>query len=62
MMFSEDFGTMLDTCPGAFVFLGNGPAPALHTNNYDFNDDILPIGILYFATVARLALQRLAGG
>jgi hypothetical protein len=39
--------------------LGNGPSSALHADDYDFNDDILPIGILYFATVARLALQRL---
>ena len=59
MMFSEDFGVMLEKCPGAFVFLGNGPSSALHADDYDFNDDILPIGILYFATVARLALQRL---
>jgi amidohydrolase len=62
MMFSEDFGAMLEACPGAFVFLGNGPTPALHTDDYDFNDDILPVGILYFATVARLALHRLASG
>lgn len=59
MMFSEDFGVMLEKCPGAFVFLGNGPSAALHADDYDFNDDILPIGILYFASVARLALQRL---
>jgi len=62
MMFSEDFSVMLEACPGAFVFLGNGSTPALHTDEYDFNDDVLPIGILYFATVARLALQRFASG
>jgi amidohydrolase len=60
MMFSEDFGVMLEKCPGAFVFLGNGPSSPLHADDYDFNDNILPIGILYFATVAKLALQRLA--
>lgn len=60
MMFSEDFGVMLEKCPGAFVFLGNGPTPPLHADDYDFNDEILPTGILYFATVAKLALQRLA--
>ena len=59
MLFSEDFGVMLEKCPGAFVFLGNGETAALHADDYDFNDDILPVGILYFATVARLALQRL---
>jgi len=62
VMFSEDFGAMLQVCPGAFVFLGNGHSSALHTDNYDFNDDSIPVGILYFATVATLALQRLAGG
>jgi amidohydrolase len=59
MMFSEDFGVMLEKCPGAFVFLGNGASSALHADDYDFNDDILPTGILYLATVAKLALQRL---
>jgi hippurate hydrolase len=59
MMFSEDFGAMLEKCPGAFIFLGNGQSSVLHADDYDFNDEILPIGILYFAHVAKLALQRL---
>lgn len=52
----EDFGGMLAKVPGAYIFVGQGVADAnsphnrgLHNPNYDFNDDILPIGIDYFA-------------
>lgn len=68
MMISEDFGRFLQHIPGAFVFVGNGAAaddpsnePAtgatpLHNARYDFNDQIVPIGARYFATLVR---QRL---
>lgn len=47
-MSSEDFAFMLQEKPGCYVFLGNdGDGPGgcgLHNPEYDFNDDILPIG------------------
>jgi len=54
MMISEDFGAFLKVIPGAFVFIGNGASDSqggvpLHNSQYDFNDDILPIGARYFA-------------
>ncbi len=38
MMAGEDFAYMLRARPGAFVLMGNGEGPGLHTDTYDFND------------------------
>ncbi len=62
VMASEDFGFLLQACPGAFMFIGNaGPdgtgASPVHTPTYDFNDDALPLGV---ALYVRLAEARLA--
>lgn len=56
---SEDFGWLLCERPGAFVWIGNGPAEQgreLHNPAYDFNDAILPIAAGYLAAVAKRAL------
>ena len=61
-MASEDFGWFLQERPGAFAWIGNGPAAGgreLHNPAYDFNDDILPVAAGWLATTAR---QALAGG
>ena len=58
-MTGEDFCWFLDHRPGAFVWIGNGPADGgrdLHNANYDFNDAILPAAGLYLAGVAKRAL------
>jgi hippurate hydrolase len=48
----EDFSLMLRARPGAFMFLGNGPkGGALHTPQYDFNDEIIPIGAAYWVSI-----------
>ena len=44
-MAGEDFAWFLHERPGAFVWIGNGPATAenaLHNPDYNFNDAILP--------------------
>ena len=44
-MTGEDFAWYLQERPGAFVWIGNGPAEGgreLHNSNYDYNDAILP--------------------
>jgi hippurate hydrolase len=59
-MAGEDFGWYLREVPGAFVWIGNGPASPgreLHSPSYDFNDAILPAASSYLASVAKLALQ-----
>lgn len=48
-MGSEDFSYYLARHPGAMCLLGMGAdSPALHTNTFDFNDDALRNGILFF--------------
>jgi metal-dependent amidase/aminoacylase/carboxypeptidase family protein len=44
---TEDFAYMLQERPGAYVFIGSGDIPPLHSNLYDFNDDILETGIRF---------------
>lgn len=49
IMGGEDFSYMLETRPGAFVFVGNGDGADLHNSAYDFNDEVIPIGCSYWA-------------
>lgn len=53
----EDFAYMLNDCPGAYIQVGNGPSAGLHHPEYDFNDDLIPVGCSYWVTLAE---QRLA--
>ncbi|MBN8872678.1 MAG: amidohydrolase [Rhodospirillales bacterium] len=58
-MTGEDFSWFLAERPGAFVWIGNGPAEGgreLHNSNYDFNDAILPAASGFLAGVAKRAL------
>jgi amidohydrolase len=58
-MTGEDFSWFLDEVPGAFVWIGNGPAEGgreLHNPSYDFNDAILPAASGFLAAVAKRAL------
>ncbi len=57
-MGGEDFGAYLAQRPGAFLLIGQGVTDkdsphnrGLHNPYYDFNDDILPIGVSYFTRV-----------
>ena len=54
----EDFATMLDAVPGAFVLVGNGEnAAELHTPRYDFNDAAIPYGAGLLAAVTERELR-----
>ncbi len=58
-MAGEDFAAYLQQKPGAFVWIGNGPAEPgreLHNPGYDFNDAILPATAGWMAAVAKRAL------
>lgn len=60
-MGAEDFAYMLQQRPGCYVWLGNGPGTGgctLHNPHYDFNDDILPIGVSYWVQLVESALRR----
>jgi hippurate hydrolase len=56
-MGAEDFGWMLERCPGAYAMIGNGTEGAhgrpLHNPEYDFNDAIIPIGVSYWVHLVR---------
>ena len=59
-MTGEDFSWFLKERPGAFVWIGNGPADGgrgLHNPNYDFNDAILPAASAFLAGMAKGALR-----
>lgn len=56
----DDFAYFAQEAPGAYVWLGNGPARngALHHNtSYDFNDNAIATGVAFWAAVARQALS-----
>jgi amidohydrolase len=55
-MAGEDFSYMLQSRPGAFIFIGNGDSAPLHNPGYDFSDEAIAYGISYWV---RLAEQRL---
>jgi hippurate hydrolase len=62
-MGGEDFSYMLQARPGAYVFLGQGGASGsneggclLHSPNYDFNDEVIPLGAGYLAALVEEAL------
>ena len=59
-MGAEDFSFMLKSKPGCYVLAGAGPAKdggGLHNPLYDFNDEILPIGAAYWASLAEYVLD-----
>jgi hippurate hydrolase len=50
-LFSEDFSFMLQACPGAFLFTGNGASASLHNAAYDFNDEAIIAGVKLWLTL-----------
>ena len=55
-MGGEDFSFMLEERPGAYIFIGNGHSSELHTDTYDFNDAVIPVGASYWVRLAERAL------
>ena len=60
LMGSEDFSYMLNARPGALIFVGQGDTAGLHHPEYDFNDDIIPIGCSYWVKLVETALPASA--
>ena len=68
-MGAEDFSFMLQQKPGAYLIIGNGDGDhravghglgpcTLHNPNYDFNDDLIPLGGSFWVRLAREWLGR----
>ena len=60
MMGGEDFSYMLEERPGAFIFAGNGDTAGLHHPEYDFNDELIPVGCSYWVKLVETALPAKA--
>src|SRR2546423_1911087 len=64
IMASEDFSFMLAARPGAYINIGNGDTVGsvpVHNPNYNFNDEILPLGAAALAGIAEKKLPRFVG-
>ena len=67
-MGAEDFSFMLQEKPGAYLIIGNGDGDhrvpghgagpcTLHNPNYDFNDDLIPLGGSFWVRLAQAWLK-----
>jgi hippurate hydrolase len=58
-MGAEDFSYMLNAKQGSYILLGTGGpgTPGLHHPLFDFNDEMLPLGASYWATLAEQLLR-----
>ncbi|MCU7834273.1 MAG: amidohydrolase [gamma proteobacterium symbiont of Taylorina sp.] len=57
-MGSEDFSFLLNECKGCYVSIGNGNSASLHNPHYDFNDDILTLGVSYWVRLTQMQLEK----
>lgn len=58
-MGGEDFSFMLQKKPGSYIWAGNGPTDGdrlLHNPHYDFNDELLPVGVTYWVRLVEQLL------
>ncbi|MFL5076002.1 MAG: M20 aminoacylase family protein [Microvirga sp.] len=56
LMGSEDFSYMLESRPGAYIFMGNGDTASVHHPKYNFNDEAIPYGVSLWAKVIETAM------
>ena len=55
-MTAEDFAWYQRFVPGVFFFLGLGDSPALHTDHFDFDEEVLLKGADFFENLAEMQL------
>ncbi|TNE39138.1 MAG: amidohydrolase [Alphaproteobacteria bacterium] len=61
VMGAEDFSWMLRERPGCYIMIANGQGEGschVHNPNYDFNDDILPLGANYWVQLTEQILPQ----
>jgi len=56
VMGAEDFSFMLNERPGAYILVGNGDTAMVHHPEYNFDDDAIPAGCSYWATLVETAM------
>ena len=55
-MGGEDFSYFLNEKPGSYLYIGQkdkNHEAKLHTTNYDFNDDLLPLGVNFWVNLVK---------
>ncbi len=55
-MGGEDFSYLLEEKPGTYLYLGQGDnnhKAHLHTTKYDFNDNLLPVGVSFWVELVK---------
>ena len=60
-MGGEDFSYLLEKKPGAYLYIGQGDEnhkAHLHTTKYDFNDNLLPIGVNYWVELVKVFFSK----
>jgi amidohydrolase len=50
---AEDFSFMAMARPGAFIFIGNGDTPDVHHPKFNFDDNAIPFGVSYWASLVQ---------
>jgi hippurate hydrolase len=62
LMAGEDFAFMLQEKPGCYIWAGNGSegphACMVHNPHYDFNDELIPLGALYWVKLVEKLLSK----
>ncbi len=56
IMGAEDFSYMLESRPGAYILVGNGDTPMCHHPEYNFDDEAIPAGCSYWATLVETGM------
>ncbi len=56
IMGAEDFAYMLNERPGAYILVGNGDTPMCHHPGYNFDDEAIPAGCSYWATLVETGM------
>ena len=60
-MGGEDFSYLLNEKPGSYLYIGqndNYHNANLHTTQYDFNDNLLPLGVNYWIELVKKFFQK----
>jgi hippurate hydrolase len=57
VMGGEDFAYMLEARPGAYILVGNGDTAPVHHPEYDFNDEVIPVGCSWYAGLVETRLK-----
>ena len=60
-MGGEDFSYLLNEKPGSYLYIGQKDADHaahLHTTKYDFNDNVLPLGVNFWVELVKKFFEK----